>query len=124
MFKFFGRPFRNFFLLIAVSLYQSIIELPQFVRPDPMPPDPGLLDMLSSSKIPVGEGGASESSSPYLPYHLHPAASSTSLLYSNWLGTDHKNASHMFGLQGGYFPKIPNLLFPKLSLPSQGQIYV
>lgn len=86
------------FLYLA-SLYGSIIELPQYGRPDPLPPDPGVLDFLSATKLSHGQSNSSETSG-YSPYHLH--AGTNSLLYSSWLGAaaDHKNASHIFGLQG------------------------
>lgn len=87
--------------LHAASLYGSIIELPQYGRPDPLPPDPGVLDFLSASKLSHGQSNSSEASG-YSPYHLHAGTNSASLLYSSWLGAaaDHKNASHIFGLQG------------------------
>lgn len=75
--------------------------MPQFVRPDPMPPDPGLLEILSTQNK---QSTATQSTNPdattsYLSYHLHPGASTASVLYANWLGNEHKN-THLFGLQG------------------------
>lgn len=89
------------YFLHAASLYGSIIELPQYGRPDSLPPDPGVLDFLSASKLSHGQSNSSEASG-YSPYHLHAGTNSASLLYSSWLGAaaDHKNASHIFGLQG------------------------
>lgn len=73
--------------------------MPQFVRPDPLPPDPGLLDILSSQTKPATSQGSNSDAAAYLSYHLHPGASSASVLYANWLGNEHKT-SHIFGLQG------------------------
>lgn len=75
--------------------------MPQFVRPDPMPPDPGLLEILSSqNKASTSDANNSDTATSYLSYHLHPGASTTaSVIYANWLGNEHKN-SHIFGLQG------------------------
>lgn len=86
---------------LSASLYSSIIEMPQYNRHDPVPPDPGVLDFLAASKL--SQSNATDS--PYSPYHLHAGANSTaSLLYSSWLGsaTDHKSAGHIFGLQGEF----------------------
>lgn len=72
--------------------------MPQYSRPDQVPPDPGVLDFLTGPKLAHGQNNSAD----YPPYHLHTAANSASLLYSTWLGSapDHKNASHIFGLQG------------------------
>ncbi|KAH0808656.1 homeobox protein vab-15-like [Tenebrio molitor] len=80
------------------GLYQSVIDLQQYGRPDPAPPDPGLLEFLSNSKSSSSQNTSSDSS--YLPYHLHPGTSS-SFIYTNWLSStgEHKNSSHIFGLQ-------------------------
>jgi hypothetical protein len=78
-----------------------VIDLQQYGRPDPAPPDPGLLEFLSNSKSSSSQNTSSDSS--YLPYHLHPGTSS-SFIYTNWLSStgEHKNSSHIFGLQGKF----------------------
>lgn len=83
---------------IFSGIYPSVIELQQYGRPDPAPPDPSLLEFLSNSKVSASQN----SDSSYLPYHLHPGTSSSSFMYTNWLNAtgDHKNSSHIFGLQG------------------------
>ncbi|EEZ98636.2 homeobox protein ceh-30 [Tribolium castaneum] len=80
------------------GLYQSVIDLQQYGRPDPTPPDPGLLEFLANSKS-SSQNSSSETS--YIPYHLHPGTSSSSFIYTNWLNAtgDHKSSSHIFGLQ-------------------------
>lgn len=94
-------PLAHSFNCFSVSLYGSIVDtMPQYSRTDTVPPDRGVLDFLGGPKLSPGQSGSSETS-PYLPYALHPGASSASLLYSTWLGTGaDKNASHLFGLQG------------------------
>lgn len=84
---------------MVLGLYQSVIDLQQYGRPDPAPPDPGLLEFISNSKV---SNSQNSSDSAYFPYHLHPGTSSSSFIYTNWLNTagDHKNSSHIFGLQG------------------------
>lgn len=78
--------------------------MPQFVKADhQMPPDPGLLDILSSQNKTSASDNANNCESAatsYLSYHLHPGTSTTaSVIYANWLGNEHKN-NHIFGLQG------------------------
>ncbi|GJQ74261.1 hypothetical protein Trydic_g19162 [Trypoxylus dichotomus] len=81
------------------NVYQSIINMSQFPRTDPVPPDLHVSDVLPESKPQNNQQCNSSSAEPstYLPYHLH-GTSSTSLLYSSWLASDHKPA-HIFGLQ-------------------------
>ncbi|KAJ8965952.1 hypothetical protein NQ314_003827 [Rhamnusium bicolor] len=79
-------------------LYQSILELQQYGRPDPLPPDPGLLEYLPGPKMSPNH---SPSDPSYVPYHLQQGSTPSSLLYANWLGSspENKNSSHIFGLQ-------------------------
>lgn len=77
-------------------MYQTIVDLPQFSRPNPLPPDPGLINLLGNSKNLNVENGSSEQPS-YIPFG---GGASTSLMYSNWLASDQKNVGHLFGLQG------------------------
>lgn len=81
----------------VASLYQSLVEIPEFNRPDPAPPDSTLIDIITGCKLSPNQ--SADSATSFHPY-IHPGTSSSSILYTNWLANEQKRSSHIFGLQG------------------------
>lgn len=80
------------------ELYQSMLELQRFPRPDALPPDPGhVLQYMTN------QGSSATLDANFLPYQLQSASSTSSSVYSNWLaGTSDIKGGHLFGLSGKF----------------------